>query len=118
MLVKAAAAPPGGAGRTASYLPAEALDCIYPPCTVPAKSMIQMLVRMAAAAAPRGGAGAASCGACGAAGAGNLCGGCHQVAYCAVACQRAAWPAHKAACKAAAVEKRTVEEKRKPVEVD
>ena len=45
-----------------------------------------------------------SCGACGAAAASASdaalrCQGCLQVRYCDVACQRAAWPTHRVACK-------------------
>lgn len=34
----------------------------------------------------------------------RLCGRCLGVSYCSVACQRAAWPAHKATCRAATEE--------------
>ena len=64
--------------------------------------------RSAAAGSGSGGArqpaaaGAGACQACGAAGAALTCSGCRAVSYCSRDCQRAAWPAHKAACKSAA----------------
>ena len=41
------------------------------------------------------------CGTCSEVGVWNFCAGCLTVSYCTSACQRKAWPAHKAACKAA-----------------
>jgi MYND finger len=35
----------------------------------------------------------------------KTCGACHGMRYCSAACQKAAWPAHKAACKARAAER-------------
>jgi len=39
----------------------------------------------------------ASCAECGVPSS-TVCGGCRQASYCSRACQRAAWPAHKAVC--------------------
>lgn len=42
-----------------------------------------------------------ACSACGRAGAARRCSACKAALYCNEACQRAAWPAHKAACRLA-----------------
>ena len=51
------------------------------------------------------------CAACGAEGASSMCSSCRAACYCGQACQRLAWPAHKAECAAlrAAREQREVD---------
>jgi tetratricopeptide (TPR) repeat protein len=118
LLVSQSALKPAGSGQQPPSK--EALDLfargqeaervrlpIYPPCSVPSKGVMQAFIRMTAARTPSEKPGTLSCGACGAP-CSVFCSACNNAAYCNATCQRAAWPAHKAACKAAAVEKRAV----------
>jgi hypothetical protein len=42
----------------------------------------------------------------------GLCGGCRDVRYCGSECQAAAWPGHRAACKAREEETRVMDAKK------
>ena len=78
---------------------------MYPPCTVPSKSLLQIMLRVNAVTAPKGAS--STCASCGKS-AINLCAKCHASCYCSVTCQKAHWGTHKLVCKAAEKEKQAV----------